>query len=187
MLVKWHDARMVLPTPQLHIDHAPALRGDRIELQPLRVDHAHEMALLLDDPALHMFIGGQPATIAELEQRYGRQAAGRSPDGTQRWLNWIIRRSDGRAALGTVQATVTVTEQRSALTAELAWVVATAHQGTGFAKEAAQVMTTWLRQQGVDTFIAHVHPDHLASEAVARSIGLAPTATVEDGEIRWEG
>lgn len=33
---------------------------------------------------------------------------GHSPDGSQRWLNWIARRRDDRQAVGTVQATVTV-------------------------------------------------------------------------------
>ena len=161
------------------------LRGARIELEPLRVDHAQEMAPLLDDTRLHAFIGGGPATAAELEERYRRQVAGYSPDGTQRWLNWMIKRRDDHVALGTVQATAT--EQADGVTAEVAWVVATAFQGAGFATEAASVMATWLRQRGVVALIAHVHPDHAASAAVARSIGLAPTATVEDGELRWEG
>lgn len=164
---------------------APVLRGARIELEPLRVDHAHEMAPLLDDARLHAFIGGGPATATELEERYRRQVAGYSPDGTQRWLNWIIRRSDDHAALGTVQATTT--EQADGVTVEVAWVVATAFQGAGFATESASVMATWLRQCGAVALIAHVHPGHAASVAIARSIGLAPTTTVEDGELRWEG
>jgi hypothetical protein len=37
----------------------------------------------------------------------------------------------------------------------------------------------WLR--------AAIHPDHVASAAVAHSIGLAPTSEVVDGEIVWRG
>jgi len=31
-----------------------------------------------------------------------------------------------------------------------------------------------------------VHPDHAASQGVARAIGLGPTRTMVDGEVRWE-
>jgi RimJ/RimL family protein N-acetyltransferase len=164
---------------------APALEGRRIRLQPLRVEHAQEMAPLLDDPGLHAFTGGKPPNLAELRERYRRQVVGHSPDSAQRWLNWIIRRLDDGRAVGTVQATVT--EEAGLLTAEVAWVIATAHQGHGYAQEAAKVMVAWLRRQGIVTLVAHVHPDHAASAAVARSVGLAPTVTVVDGEARWEG
>ena len=35
-------------------------------------------------------------------------------------------------------------------------------------------------------FVAHVHPEHLASMAVARNVGLQPTPVLESGEVRWE-
>ncbi len=164
---------------------APALRGSRITLEPLREADADEMAPLLDDPRLHDFIGGRPATAQQLRQRYRRQVVGHSPDGTQRWLNWIVRRTVDRAAVGTVQATITGDANHRA--ADVAWVIATAYQGHGFAKEAARVMVAWLREQEVTAFVAHIHPDHAASAAIARSLGLVPTSTIEDGEVRWQG
>ncbi len=141
------------------------------------------MAPLLADPDLYAFIGQAPPTPLELEQRYRRQTAGRSPDGSQLWLNWVVRRLDDGRAVGTVQATVT--KEGVDLVAEVAWVIATDHQGRGYAREAAQLMVTWLRQQGTRVVIAHVHPKHEGSAAVARAVGLTPTATVVDGEVRW--
>jgi len=162
--------------------------GPRLDLEPLRVEHAREMAPLLEDPALHTFIGGEPATLTQLQQRYQRQLIGRSPDGSQLWMNWVLRRRvDGRA-VGTVQATVSKDQtSRVGLIAEVAWVVATRYQGQGYAREAAQVMVTWLREQGVTTVRANIHPGHTASQMVARAVGLTETATVVDGETRWEG
>jgi len=75
---------------------AGRLSGPRLDLEPLRVEHAREMAALLDDPGLHAFIGGQPASLRELQERYRRQVTGSSPDGLQRWLNWVLRRREGR-------------------------------------------------------------------------------------------
>jgi RimJ/RimL family protein N-acetyltransferase len=112
--------------------------------------------------------------------RLGRQVAGASPDGRQGWLNWVLRlRPPGRAAVGTVQATLSGPE------AELAWVVGTAHQGQGYASEAAIAVRDWLRTQGIGELTAHIHPDHAASAGVARRLGLVPTATRQDGEVRW--
>lgn len=82
------------------------LSSERLELEPLRPEHADEMAPLLDDVQLHTFIGGQPATSDELRDRYTRQVVGRSPDGLRHWLNWVMRRRDNGRAVGTTQATV---------------------------------------------------------------------------------
>ena len=158
--------------------------GKRVSLEPLRVEHADELALVLGDPLLHNFIGGEPADPVQLRARYGRQVVGRSQDGSQRWLNWLVRGREDAQALGTVQATVT--EQEDGLTAEVAWVIGTAHQGQGYVREAAGLMVTWLRRQGVDTVVAHVHPQHEASMAVARAVGLAATTAMVDGEVRWQ-
>lgn len=161
------------------------LRGARMVLEPLEVAHATEMAHLLDDPGLHTFIGGAPPTEPQLVERYRRQVAGWSADRSERWLNWVVRRGADDEVVGTVQATVT--SPRHGLTAEVAWVVGTAYQGRGYAKEAASTMAAWLRRQGAQVLVAHVHPDHHASQSVARALGLAKTGTCHDGEERWEG
>lgn len=162
---------------------AVPLRTARLDLEPLRADHAGEAAVAFDDVALHTFTGGRPATAEELHRRYARQVVGHSPDGSQGWLNWLLRsRADGRL-VGTVQATVQ--RDDTGLVAEVAWVVATAHQGRGLAREAATAMAGWLREQGVGRLVAHVHPAHGASTGVARALALHPTGTVVDGEVRW--
>ncbi|MBB5787110.1 GNAT family N-acetyltransferase [Jiangella mangrovi] len=154
---------------------------ERFELVPLTVDDAADMAEVLADPALYAFIGGAPPTLPELRARYERLAAGRSPDGSEEWLNWVVRRRPDSRAVGYVQATVT-DEGRQA---EIAWVVGTAFQGQGYATAAAAALVGWLDARGVHTVVAHVHPDHAASEAVARRAGLHPTDHYEDGERRW--
>ena len=162
----------------------PTLKTERLVLEPLSVDHAEEMAPLVADEALHAFTGGRPDTPEELRHRYARQAGGRSPDGAQRWLNWIVRLEQTGAAVGTVQATVGGGEH-APVVAELAWVIAAKHQGHGYATEAAVEMARWLREQGTTVLAAHIHPDHKASMRVASALGLAPTDEFVDGEIRW--
>jgi RimJ/RimL family protein N-acetyltransferase len=73
-----------------------ALETPRLTLEPLRPTHAEEMAPLLADERLYTFTGGRPPTLDELRARYARQAAGRSPDGVERWCNWIAAPPRGR-------------------------------------------------------------------------------------------
>jgi RimJ/RimL family protein N-acetyltransferase len=143
----------------------------RLTLEPLRIDHATEMVGVLADPALYEFIGGEPPTEAELVARYTRRVS------RDDWLNWIVRLAANDTAIGTVQATVT--EDAT----ELAWVLAPSAQGHGYATEAARALIEAL---DADLFIAHIHPDHAASNAVARRLGSQPTDRLKDGEVRWE-
>ncbi|TWV30693.1 GNAT family N-acetyltransferase [Streptomyces misionensis] len=158
----------------------------RLRLEPLRVQHAPEAVTVLDDVRLHAWTGGSPCTLEELEARYRRQAAGRSPDGRHGWLNWMLRRlADGRL-VGTVQATLSRPE-RGGLEAELAWVIGVAHQGRGYGGEAALAMAGRLRDDGVDVLTAHIHPGHRASAGIARALGLRATDRVDEGEVLWRG
>ncbi|MGW6933735.1 GNAT family N-acetyltransferase [Lentzea sp. NPDC054927] len=152
---------------------------DRLDLLPLQVEHAEEMAGVLADPALHTFIGGAPYSPGALLARYRRLATG-SPDPAERWLNWVIHLRDEGRLVGTVQATI------ADQVAEIAWVVGTPWQGRGIAGEAARGLVGWLATEPVHTVVAHVHPDHHASAAVATSAGLAATDVRQDGEVRWQ-
>lgn len=156
---------------------------DRLDLEPLRVDHADELAPALDDRALHTYIGGEPATVAQLGERFTHQVVGHSTDGTEGWFNWVARHRTTGSVVGTVQATLTRADDQ--LVAEIAWTIGVPWQGQGYAVEAATAMADWLRAHGVAVLIAHVHPDHLASIGVARRLGLEPTDIEVDGENRW--
>jgi RimJ/RimL family protein N-acetyltransferase len=155
------------------------LRTARLTLRPLRPADAAEMAVVLADPALHAFTGGAPLDPDALRARYERLAAG-SPDPAVTWHNWVLHLTAEDRLTGYVQATV------AGGTAEVAWVVGTPWQGRGLAGEAARALVAWLRDRGVGLVVAHVHPDHRASAAVAARAGLAPTDRSHDGETRWE-
>jgi RimJ/RimL family protein N-acetyltransferase len=161
---------------------APTIATRRLDLLPLEVAHAEEMAAVLSDPALHTFTGGAPDTTRALRSRYLRLTAG-SPDPAVSWLNWVIRLRDEACLTGTVQATIGPSEHGP--TAEIAWVVGTAWQRRGIATEAARGLVDWLDRRPIQLVIAHIHPDHEASAAVAAAAGLAPTDEWDEGERRW--
>jgi RimJ/RimL family protein N-acetyltransferase len=155
----------------------------RLELDPLRLEHARQMAPLLADPALYTHIGGRPPSEAELAAQYARQVRGASADGRQGWLNWVMRLRPERLPVGLVQATLTGRRPRYA--AELAWIVGSPYQGSGLATEGARAVMAWLGAAGCASFSAHIHPANTASAIVARRLGLVESALVEGGERRW--
>lgn len=162
------------------------LATPRLVLAPLTVADADEMVGVLAGRELYAFIGGEPPDVDGLRTRYAMLARGHSADGHEDWLNWVVRlrTDDGEPgpAVGYVQATVTPDAR-----AEVAWVVGTRWQRLGYASEAAGAVVTWLTAHGVGTVVAHVHPEHAASEAVAQRCGFEPTGeTDDDGEQRWE-
>ncbi|WP_460651852.1 GNAT family N-acetyltransferase [Kribbella endophytica] len=152
---------------------------ERLELLPLEVEYAEEMAGVLAAPELYGFTGGEPPSAEQLTERYRKQTAGPGRPG-EYWLNWVIS-LDG-VLVGYVQATVIGAE------AEIAWVVGADWQGRGIAREAAVGLAGWLREQGAGQLLAHVHPEHVASAKVAAAAGLRATGELDDeGEERWEG
>src|SRR4051794_31851742 len=76
--------------------------GD-VVLRPLTEDDAPSLVGLLEEPALREWLRAEDAD--GIRERIRGWASGRSPDGAERWLNWIARRRDGGEAVGGMQAT----------------------------------------------------------------------------------
>lgn len=140
------------------------------------------MVVVLADPALHEFTGGQPATLEETRQRYAAWVRG-SGSADERWLNWIACRGTDGAAVGTVQATIVNLD--TGTEALVAWTIGTPWQRQGYAGEAAAGLVSWLGGHGIESVVAHIHADHQASATVASRAGLRPTDAVVDGEVVW--
>jgi RimJ/RimL family protein N-acetyltransferase len=80
-----------------------AIKTERLELAPLQIEDADVLVDVLADENLHEFVGGRPATIPELRRHYARLVSGSGrPD--ELWLNWVGRRLEDGAAIGTMQA-----------------------------------------------------------------------------------
>ena len=159
-----------------------ALHTPRLTLTPLRVADADEMARVLEDARLYAFTGGAALDVTALRERYRRQLRGRSPDGSERWLNWIVRLGADATAIGTVQTSI---REGSDGVAEIAWVIGVPWQRRGYATEATRALVDWLGAHGIVAIEAHIAVGHAASQAVAARVGLRRTARLVDGEEVW--
>jgi RimJ/RimL family protein N-acetyltransferase len=154
---------------------------DRLDLQPVTVEDADELAAIFADRRLYAFTGGNPSTLEELRSTFARIADARSASATAQ-LNWVVRhRVDGQA-IGMVQAIFS----DDGHAAEIAWVIGVPWQGQGLATEATLAMVASLDAQGVQTITAWIRPEHHASAAVALRAGLSSTGEYRDTELHRE-
>ncbi|HMZ00464.1 MAG TPA: GNAT family N-acetyltransferase, partial [Burkholderiaceae bacterium] len=140
------------------------------DLEPLSVDHAAAMFPVLSDPAIYEFENAPPASEAALAARYARQVVGHSPDGRERWLNWVVRRPTGELA-GYVQATI-----HPDGSAYLGYELASRHWRQGLGSAAvATLIDELVAHQGVTRCVAVLKARN------ARSFGLLHTLGFQTG------
>lgn len=138
------------------------------------------MLPVLSDDKLYGYTGGcPPQSSAELATWFDALESRKSPAGDELWLTWLLFTIEENRAIGYVQATV----RNHA--AEIAWLVGSEWQGSGYASEAATALTAWLSRNKLNTISASIHPDHSASQGVARAAGLNYSGQIKDAEQVW--
>ena len=143
------------------------MSAEQIVLEPQVEAHAAEMFEVLSDPAIYEFENTPPESPAWLADRFRKLESRISPDGTQQWLNWVIRLPTG-ALGGYVQATVA----RDG-TAYIAYVLASRHWRQGIGKAAVQwMMAELIAKYGVCRFMAALKAENFRSLALLRSLGF---------------
>ncbi|MEO8524075.1 MAG: GNAT family N-acetyltransferase [Caldimonas sp.] len=155
------------------------LAAGSLVLEPLVVAHAEAMFELLSDPEIHRYLDHPPPpSIGHLRGVYGRLESRQSPDGRQRWLNWVLRSPAG-SLLGYVQATVT--ERADAW---VAYILSRQHWGGGHAAAAMQAMLEHLKTANeVRRFLATVEAENLRSIRLLERLGFHPATALElDGQ-----
>jgi len=157
-------------------DRLLALHTERLRLDPLVTAHADAMYTLLKDPTLYRHMDGAPPPSAEhLRSIYGKLESRSSPDGSQGWFNWVVSTLDG-PPVGYVQATV-AGEQ-----AWVAYVIGSAHQARGYAREATAAMIDHLAGvHGVRRFLAVAEAGNRPSLALLQALGFH---AADDAETR---
>jgi [ribosomal protein S5]-alanine N-acetyltransferase len=153
------------------------LRTSDLVLEPLTAGHAEALFEVLRDPELYAYLDdGPPPSAEHLRGVYQELEARVSPDGSQLWLNWVIRPQGGPPA-GFVQATVTGGD------AWVAYVLARASWGRGYAVQATRAVVDHLRTGcGVTRFLATVDAGNERSARLLGRLGFRPATQAEARE-----
>lgn len=151
------------------VDAETSLETPRLVLEPLTLDHAISLLIGLQHCNLYRFIPQDPPhSLEELAERFRRLAARRSPDGSEGWLNWALRLAGTSTFVGTAQATVQLDKS-----AFIAYMIFAPFQRMGYGKEAlGRVLQHLQKDYSIDRIIAEIDARNLASQSLARSLGL---------------
>jgi [ribosomal protein S5]-alanine N-acetyltransferase len=167
---EWRD---VPPsTPALPMQ---TLTTPQLTLEPQIAAHADAMFEVLSDPAIYPHLDDSPpVSVDRLRERYARLEARMSPDGSQRWLNWVIR-PHGQSPVGFVQATIAPPG-----TASIAYVLSSVHWGRGYASIATRAMIEHLATAyGVHHFTATVEAENQRSIRLLEHLDFRPATAHE--------
>ncbi|TPW17389.1 MAG: N-acetyltransferase GCN5 [bacterium] len=147
------------------------LHSERLVLEPQVAAHAAEMFVVLSDPAIYEFENEPPASLEWLRARFERLESRASGDGSERWLNWVIRVAGGEL-IGYVQASVPAIGG-----AFIAYELTSTHWGHGYGREAVGAMLVELaagydvRQVGA----VFKRPNHRSRKLLTRLGFVMPT------------
>ncbi len=157
------------------------LHTPQCSLEPQVAAHASEMFAVLSDPAIYEFEGEPPPSIERLTEGFRRKESRLSPDGTERWLNWVVRLPNGQLA-GYVQATVMQTGA-SYIGYEFSsqyW-----RQGLGSASVGA-LLDELASAYQVHTFVAVLKAANYRSTGMLAKLGFSPCPAEQAAEFESE-
>jgi RimJ/RimL family protein N-acetyltransferase len=151
----------------------PTLRTARLTLPAFREADLAEYAAMLGDPAMVRFLGdGKPRTVAAT---WAAMARALGQWGLRGYGLFAVVAPDGRLAghAGILHPHVWPEP-------ELAYAIAPAFQGLGFATEACQAVRAWAwHARGIGSLVSFIRPANAASIAVVRKLGAHLEATLE--------
>jgi RimJ/RimL family protein N-acetyltransferase len=142
-----------------------------LALEPQVAAHAAEMFPVLQDPRIYEYENEPPQSEDWLRDRFAKLETRRSGDGSEHWLNWVVRLASGEA-IGYVQATVEAGGRSF-----VAYVLASRWWGQGLAIEAVRAMMDELRNAyGARHFVAVFKRRNERSRRLLERLGFEPAA-----------
>ena len=154
----------------------------RLDIEPLRAAHAPLLFPVLADPRIYRYVPDEVhPTLDSLANRFARLERGAPAGSRECWLNWVLRRADTSAYIGTLQATVTPGSH-----AYIGYVLGPPDWGQGFATEACAWLVAELQMRfSLGEILATVDVRNLASIRVLERLGIRSLGK-EPAEIRGE-
>ncbi|KXV21748.1 acetyltransferase [Gluconobacter japonicus] len=133
----------------------------------------------LSDNRAYQFIPDEPPVSLEaLRDRYVFLSEGGNSDGTEIWLNWVIRQAVDQKAVGYTQATLTAEE------AIVAYHIFPAYWRQGIAAEAMKLtLKTIFHNPDIKIARAFVDTRNHASIGLLHKLGLKQVRTIHDADF----
>lgn len=150
--------------------HFTEIVSERVVLRRFRMDDLQTLVAYRSIPEVARFQGWEsPYTQAEGEDMISRMM-GRHPDTPGEWFQFAVALRSNGNLIGECGAKTLDEDSRQA---EMGYTLAPAHQGRGYATEAAAALLGYLfATRGKHRVIAYCDPRNAASERVLRRLGM---------------
>ncbi|HMI92050.1 MAG TPA: GNAT family N-acetyltransferase, partial [Polyangiales bacterium] len=168
--------RRALPLIATTTDPRPPITSPRLRGEPVELRHAPAMTRALSDPRIWRYLPDGAPTLERLERQYAFLTAGKSPDGTEHWLTWILfEHGTAPDPIGFIQATI-----KEPAAAHIAYVLQPSHWRRGYAREAISALLDLVfARYRVARAVAEMDMRNEASIALAHSLGFRHAGTSE--------
>jgi [ribosomal protein S5]-alanine N-acetyltransferase len=157
----------------------PPLVTSRLQLEPLLASHADALFAPLQDERIYRWISALPPTdIDKLRRTWSRNEPRLSPDGTEAWLNWAVRRTSDAAYIGKLDAAVNATN----VVTNFGYLFFPDFWGQGYASECTRAMVEHFTRHGLLEVYAFVTRGNEASERALLRAGFSRTRILPDND-----
>ncbi|TAG03936.1 MAG: N-acetyltransferase [Betaproteobacteria bacterium] len=177
---RWPVAVMRLRSgyaPAMQLIHTPTL-----SLEPQIAAHAEAMFDVLSDPAIYEFENGPPVSLDWLRDRFAKLERRHSKDGSELWLNWVIRLPTNEL-IGYVQASVFGDGR-----ALIAYELGSAHWRRGYGSQAVSAMLGELADRyAVTTHCAVLKQRNFRSRLFLEKLGFVISDPIAHAGYSVEG
>lgn len=154
---------------------------DRLTLEPQIAAHADAMFIVLSDPAIYEYESQAPTSVEGLRERFQALESRQSRDGSQQWLNWVIRLPTSEL-IGYTQATL-YRDGRAAIAYELH----SAYWGRGLASAAVRAVIAHLgAHYPVQIVSAVLKKENQRSMRLLQRLGFSLASPVQHEELEVE-
>lgn len=173
----------------MHTDfQIPDLKTERLQLEPLSMEHSAGMYKLWQQDKVHEHAG-------PVNDQHGNSIplpAKRQSDSDRIIQFWLAAAASGWG----FRWAILLTEENKSFVghigfnslgecAELAYHLNPDHWGNGIMHEAALAAIQWIQLQGTDELEAYIEPSNTKSIALAHKLGMKGTGTVPEGAERY--
>ena len=78
-----------------------SLKTSRLIIEPIYAEHADSLFELMQNESIYLWISSiPPRSVDQLKDRWKQCESRLSPDGSEAWLNWAVRRTSDGAFVG---------------------------------------------------------------------------------------
>jgi len=148
-------------------------------IESLSIQHAERIIKYVQNPAIYSYIPGDPPSLSDLTKRIKFLAGGKSPDGSELWLNWVLVLRESNSPVGTFQATINPQQASS-----IAYEIFVPYWRSGYGYEAAKAVVDHLFDRyPIPALTANIDTRNIASIKLVEKLGFENIDFLPDADF----